>query len=217
MCAQSPSRNVATAVLIVIRPARYSSLILHLLSSRPRSSPPTSPGWSVSPAPVTVSQFPLMRSLIARSPYLLLVHQTRRGHDACRGYPTVLSLPGRSSQGFRFVRQGWQWRRFARRDRDDIDVSGCGLHEMNRAQCIHSVVPLHSELHKEQLSIENSMRDLDSAVGRLDNIFMSVYTIIALLIFAVAFVSSSRSAQGYDRSPLPHQYGYRTHAPLCIF
>ena len=30
------------------------------------------------------------------------------------------------------------------------------------------------------------MRDLDSAVGRLDNIFMSVYVIIALLVFAVA-------------------------------
>ena len=42
------------------------------------------------------------------------------------------------------------------------------------------------EVHREQLSIEHSMRDLDSAVGRLDNIFMSVYVIIALLVFAVA-------------------------------
>ena len=41
-------------------------------------------------------------------------------------------------------------------------------------------------MHREQLSIEHSMRDLDSAVGRLDNIFMSVYVIIALLVFAVA-------------------------------
>lgn len=45
-----------------------------------------------------------------------------------------------------------------------------------------------SEFHREQLSIENSMRDLDSAVGRLDNILMSVYVIIAVLIIAVAFV-----------------------------
>lgn len=32
------------------------------------------------------------------------------------------------------------------------------------------------------------MRDLDSAVGRLDNIFMSLYVIIAGLIIAVAMV-----------------------------
>jgi len=32
------------------------------------------------------------------------------------------------------------------------------------------------------------MRDLDSAVGRLDNIFMSVYVIIAALIIAVGLV-----------------------------
>ncbi|KAF9475543.1 hypothetical protein BDN70DRAFT_813949, partial [Pholiota conissans] len=42
------------------------------------------------------------------------------------------------------------------------------------------------EFHREQLSIENSMRDLDSAVGRLDNILMSVYVIVAALIIAVA-------------------------------
>lgn len=45
---------------------------------------------------------------------------------------------------------------------------------------------VHREVHREQLSIEHSMSDLDSAVGRLDNIFMSLYTVIALLIFAVA-------------------------------
>jgi hypothetical protein len=32
------------------------------------------------------------------------------------------------------------------------------------------------------------MRDLDSAVGRLDNILMSVYVIIATLIIAVTLV-----------------------------
>ncbi|KZT26735.1 hypothetical protein NEOLEDRAFT_1131748 [Neolentinus lepideus HHB14362 ss-1] len=42
------------------------------------------------------------------------------------------------------------------------------------------------DYHREQLSIEHSMRDLDSAVGRLDNIFMSLYVIIAILIIAVA-------------------------------
>jgi hypothetical protein len=33
---------------------------------------------------------------------------------------------------------------------------------------------LRRECHREQLSIANSMKDLDSAVGRLDNIFMSL-------------------------------------------
>ncbi|KAL1942695.1 hypothetical protein VTO73DRAFT_4935 [Trametes versicolor] len=42
------------------------------------------------------------------------------------------------------------------------------------------------EVHREQLSIEHSMRDLDSAVGRLDNILMSLYFVIVILIFAVA-------------------------------
>ncbi|KAF9820412.1 hypothetical protein IEO21_01421 [Rhodonia placenta] len=42
------------------------------------------------------------------------------------------------------------------------------------------------EVHREQLSIEHSMRDLDSAVGRLDNIFMTIYFFVVLLIFAVA-------------------------------
>lgn len=44
------------------------------------------------------------------------------------------------------------------------------------------------EFHREQLSIENSMRDLDSAVGRLDNILMTVYFVVAILIIAVALV-----------------------------
>ncbi len=47
------------------------------------------------------------------------------------------------------------------------------------------------DVHREQLSLEHSMRDLDSAVGKLDNILMSVYTIVALVIIAVALVSES--------------------------
>ena len=34
------------------------------------------------------------------------------------------------------------------------------------------------------------MRDLDSAVGRLDNILMSVYVVVALLVIAAALVST---------------------------
>lgn len=48
----------------------------------------------------------------------------------------------------------------------------------------------HRDIHREQLSIEHSMRDLDSAVGRLDNILMTVYAFVAVLIMAVTLVSS---------------------------
>ena len=41
------------------------------------------------------------------------------------------------------------------------------------------------ELHRERLSLESSMRDIDLAVGRLDNILMSVYTIVVDIVFAV--------------------------------
>lgn len=34
------------------------------------------------------------------------------------------------------------------------------------------------------------MQDLDSAVGRLDNILMSVYVIVAILIVAIALVAN---------------------------
>ena len=36
------------------------------------------------------------------------------------------------------------------------------------------------------------MQDLDSAVGRLDNILMSVYIVVAILIMAVALVGLSQ-------------------------
>ena len=50
--------------------------------------------------------------------------------------------------------------------------------------------PAYREIHREQLSIEHSMRDLDSAVGRLDNILMTVYFIVVIFIFAVSLVSA---------------------------
>lgn len=49
-------------------------------------------------------------------------------------------------------------------------------------------INLYSDLHREQLSIENSMHDLDSAVGRLDKIFMSLYVLIAILIIGEAYI-----------------------------
>jgi hypothetical protein len=39
------------------------------------------------------------------------------------------------------------------------------------------------------MSIEHSMHDLDSAVGKLDDILMTLFAIVAILIIAVALVT----------------------------
>lgn len=48
------------------------------------------------------------------------------------------------------------------------------------------------EIHRERLSLSSSMRDLDSAVGRLDQILMSVYYVVAILLF-IGLLSASFS------------------------
>ncbi|KAH8827980.1 Mechanosensitive ion channel-domain-containing protein [Flagelloscypha sp. PMI_526] len=60
----------------------------------------------------------------------------------------------------------------------DRDTNGDASREEVEMAC--------ADLHREQLSLEHSMQDLDSAVGRLDNILMSLYVVIAALIIAVA-------------------------------
>ncbi|KAG8753694.1 hypothetical protein FRC12_011461, partial [Ceratobasidium sp. 428] len=49
------------------------------------------------------------------------------------------------------------------------------------------------EIHRERLSLANSMRDIDSAVGRLDNILMSLYFIIAAVVIAVVLDAGVQS------------------------
>jgi Mechanosensitive ion channel len=46
------------------------------------------------------------------------------------------------------------------------------------------------ELHRERLALASSMRDIDSAVGRLDNILMSLYTVVVFIVFAVVLDSA---------------------------
>lgn len=41
------------------------------------------------------------------------------------------------------------------------------------------------DLHRERLALASSMSDIDSAVGRLDNILMTIYVFIATVVFAV--------------------------------
>lgn len=60
----------------------------------------------------------------------------------------------------------------------DKDMNGDANREEVELACM--------ECHREQLSIANSMKDLDSAVGRLDNILMSLYYLVVAIIFAVA-------------------------------
>lgn len=59
----------------------------------------------------------------------------------------------------------------------DRDGNGDATREEIEMACL--------DIHREQLSIEHSMRDLDSAVGRLDNIFMTLYVFAAALIIVV--------------------------------
>jgi len=56
----------------------------------------------------------------------------------------------------------------------DKDVNGDANREEVEQACM--------DCHREQLSIANSMKDLDSAVGRLDNILMVLYYLIVSLV-----------------------------------
>lgn len=38
------------------------------------------------------------------------------------------------------------------------------------------------DIHRERISLSRSMRDIDSAVSRLDNILISIWWIVAILI-----------------------------------
>lgn len=40
------------------------------------------------------------------------------------------------------------------------------------------------DIHRERLALGRSMRDIDSAVSRLDNIIMSVWYVVSILILA---------------------------------
>ena len=58
----------------------------------------------------------------------------------------------------------------------DRDMNGDATRDEMELVCM--------ELHRERLSLASSMRDINSAVGRLDNILMSIYTIVVSIVFA---------------------------------
>lgn len=60
----------------------------------------------------------------------------------------------------------------------DKDSNGDASQEEVEMACL--------DFHREQWSIEHSMRDLDSAVGRLDNILMTVYVVVAAIVIAAS-------------------------------
>ncbi|KAF8326601.1 Mechanosensitive ion channel-domain-containing protein [Cantharellus anzutake] len=49
------------------------------------------------------------------------------------------------------------------------------------------------DIHHERLALANSMKDVDSATGRLDNIFITFYILLVLLIFAIMLDASISS------------------------
>lgn len=53
-------------------------------------------------------------------------------------------------------------------------------------------------IHRERLSLEASMRDLDGAVRRLDDIFLGIVFVIAMLILAAAIVSPLSQSHYYE-------------------
>ena len=59
----------------------------------------------------------------------------------------------------------------------DKDMNGDATRDEMELACM--------ELHRERLALASSMRDIDSAVGRLDNILMSIYTVVVCIVFAV--------------------------------
>ena len=59
----------------------------------------------------------------------------------------------------------------------DRDMNGDAMRDEIELACM--------ELGRERLSLTSSMRDIDSAVGRLDNILISVYAIVVGIFFAV--------------------------------
>ena len=71
--------------------------------------------------------------------------------------------------------------------RDEVEMACLFVLSSVPDECNELIFITLSEVHREQLSIEHSMRDLDSAVGRLDNIFMTLYVFLAALIIG-AFV-----------------------------
>ncbi|KIM30449.1 hypothetical protein M408DRAFT_66234 [Serendipita vermifera MAFF 305830] len=59
----------------------------------------------------------------------------------------------------------------------DRDGNGDATREEMELACM--------DLHREKLALASSMRDIDSAVGRLDNILMTIYVAVAAIVFAV--------------------------------
>jgi hypothetical protein len=88
----------------------------------------------------------------------------------------------------------------------DETEQACGSVMFPLSWFLPNVLHVYRDFHREQLSIEHSMRDLDSAVGRLDNLLMSVYVVVAALIIAVTLVG----ALYYIYYQSPTCYVYRT-------
>lgn len=55
------------------------------------------------------------------------------------------------------------------------------------------------EIHTERQSLAASMKDIDSATSRLDDILLALYFIVVLLIFAIMLVSFSFGTRSCEK------------------
>lgn len=88
--------------------------------------------------------------------------------------------------------------------REEIEIA-CLCVVLGLLRDVHSLNFNSRDFHREQLSIENSMRDLDSAVGRLDNILMSLYFVIAAIVLAVVLVSPLSGIRLFSKVYVNHR------------
>jgi hypothetical protein len=76
------------------------------------------------------------------------------------------------------------------------------------------------QLHREKMALEASMRDLDGAVRRLDDILMVIVFVIACLIFATMLsskISTFVSSSDYRLCPKLILSFPRSHLPAPSF
>ncbi|KAG8919442.1 hypothetical protein FRC00_011332 [Tulasnella sp. 408] len=84
----------------------------------------------------------------------------------------------------------------------DKDDNGDATREEVELACL--------DVHRELLSLSASMKDIDSAVGRLDNIFMSLYFVVAALIMAVSLFIRNHRRSGPESEPFEMDVAYDT-------
>lgn len=83
----------------------------------------------------------------------------------------------------------------------DQDLNGDATRDEIEMTCM--------EIHRERLSLEASMRDLDGAVRRLDDIFLVIVLVVVILVMAAMVVSGDYTYWS-PRLTLPDNQAYHS-------